>query len=107
MRVNRLWEEAKGRASKYAGISTKFPKEAGAMRPKIWRQKSDFALKSTEKKAPAEEGTRIGPRTGCMWNYVVGGEEPDKPWAGRAARPLYTQFACHHAPKRTHGKVTL
>lgn len=56
---NGLWEEAKGRASRYAGISTKFPREAGATRPEIWRQKSDFVLKSTEKKAPAE-GTRVG-----------------------------------------------
>lgn len=38
--------------------------------PEIWREKSEFVLKSTKiikkKKSPAEEGTSLGQRTAFM-----------------------------------------
>lgn len=49
--IIRPWEGGGRRFPNVLGFK-QFPKGAGAACPKIWRQKSEFVLKSTKKKAP-------------------------------------------------------
>lgn len=62
--INLGEKESKG-ASNMPGSKQSSPRDVET-HPKIWREKSEFVLKSTKKKVPAEEGTSLGQRTAFM-----------------------------------------
>ena len=65
--IIRLEEKESREASSMPGSKQMSPRDIET-HPKIWREKSEFVLKSTKKKSksPAEEGTSLGQSTVFM-----------------------------------------
>lgn len=83
-----------------------FPKEAGATHPEVWRQKSEFVLKSTRKKAPCWVGR--GEREGLAREQVLceitfrGQRRAVPTLAGGSGVAAYTSSWVFLTPQKEH-----